>query len=128
MGESVKIKDLIHKMINLSGLTLKDDKNPNGDIEIKIIGLRSGEKLFEELLLGENPQKTNHPKILTANDTFVKFELLEIELKKLKNLLDSYSAAKVKNLLEKIIKLYKSNSKIVDHVYNEQMLHINKKN
>ncbi len=121
MGESVKIKDLILKMITLSGLILKDTQNPNGDIEIKIIGLRSGEKLYEELLIGENPQKTNHPKILKASDPFVQFELLEIELKKLKNLLDSYKVAEVKNLLKKIIKLYKSNSKIVDHIYIEQI-------
>ena len=121
MGESVKIRDLIYKMITLSGLTLKDTQNPNGDIEIKITGLRSGEKLYEELLIGENPQKTNHPKILKASDPFVQFELLEIELKKLKNLLNSYKAAEVKNFLEKIIKLYKSNSKIVDHIYVEQI-------
>ena len=56
MGESVKIKDLIYKMINLSGFTVKDEKNPDGDIEIKIIGLRPGEKLYEELLIGDDPQ------------------------------------------------------------------------
>ena len=122
MGKSIKIKDLINKMITLSGLTLKDTQNPNGDIEIKIIGLRSGEKLYEEILIGENPQKTNHPKILKASDSFVKFESLEIKLKYLKILLDNYKAAEVKNLLEKIITLYKSNSEIVDHVYVEQIL------
>ena len=58
MGESVKIKDLIHKMIKLSGLTVKDANNLDGDIEIKITGLRTGEKLYEELLIGDNPQKT----------------------------------------------------------------------
>ncbi len=121
MGESVKIRDLIYKMITLSGLTLKDSKNPNGDIEIKITGLRSGEKLYEELLIGENPKKTNHPKILKTSDPFIQFELLEIELKKLKNLLDSYKTAEVKKLLEKIVKLYKSNSNIVDHIYVEQI-------
>ena len=63
MGDSVKIREMIEKMINLSGLSVKDDKNPKGDIEIKIIGLRPGEKLYEELLIGDNPQKTKHPKI-----------------------------------------------------------------
>ena len=120
MGESVKIRDLIHKMINLSGLTLKNNQNQNGDIEIKIIGLRAGEKLYEELLIGENPQKTNHPKILKASDAFIKFELLEIELENLKNLLDEHKPAEVKIVLEKIIKLFKSNSEIVDHIYVEQ--------
>jgi FlaA1/EpsC-like NDP-sugar epimerase len=121
MGESVKIRDLIFKMITLSGLTIKDSQNPNGDIEIKIVGLRPGEKLYEELLIGDNPQKTNHPKILKTSDAFVQFELLEIELTNLKNLLDNYKPVEVKNLLKKIIKLYKSNSEIVDHIYVEQI-------
>ena len=60
MGESVKIKDLIHRMINFSGFTVKDRKNPQGDIEIKITGLRPGEKLYEELLIGDEPESTDH--------------------------------------------------------------------
>ena len=63
MGESVKIKDLIYKMIKLSGFTVKDHNNKTGDIEVKTVGLRPGEKLFEELLIGNNPQKTIHNKI-----------------------------------------------------------------
>src|SRR6056300_1559085 len=63
MGESIKIRDMIIKMINLSGQKLKDKKNLEGDIEIKTIGLRPGEKLYEELLIGDNPEKTIHPKI-----------------------------------------------------------------
>ena len=68
MGESVKIKNLIDKMINLSGFTVKNNENPTGDIEIKITGLRPGEKLYEELLIGNDPQTTSHPKILMTND------------------------------------------------------------
>jgi len=71
MGESVKIRDLIYKMIKLSGFTVKDDENLNGDIEVKIIGLRPGEKLYEELLIGNNPQKTNHSKIQKTNAQFM---------------------------------------------------------
>ena len=63
MGESVKIRDLIYKMITLSGLTIKDQKNPSGDIEVKITGLRPGEKLFEELLIETILRKQNHSKI-----------------------------------------------------------------
>ena len=63
MGESVKIEDLVYKMIKLSGFSVKDNKHNDGDIEVKITGLRPGEKLYEELLIGENPQKTNHLKI-----------------------------------------------------------------
>ena len=70
MGESIKIKDLIDKMIKLSGLDIKNPKNLEGDIEVKITGLRPGEKLYEELLIGDNPQKTYHEKILKGTRSF----------------------------------------------------------
>jgi len=120
MGESVKIKNLIYKMINLSGLSVKDSKNPNGDIEITITGLRPGEKLYEELLIGDNPQKTNHPKIQKTSDPYIPFDQLQLHLDNLKNLLDNNNVKKVKNLLDKVLELYKSNSEIVDHIYIEQ--------
>jgi FlaA1/EpsC-like NDP-sugar epimerase len=122
MGKSIKIIDLIKKMINLSGFTIRDDKNPTGDIKIKIIGLRPGEKLYEELLIGDDPQKTNHTKIKKANDPFIPFAQLESELNNLKSLLDENSVNEVKNHLEKLLKLYKSNSNIVDHLYVEKLL------
>ena len=125
MGESVKIRDLIYKMINLSGFRVKDNKNQTGDIEVKITGLRPGEKLYEELLIGDDPQKTKHSKIQKTNDTFIPYEQLELNLNNLKNLLDNNRVNEVKNLLDKLIKLYKSNSDIVDHIYTEQ-LSINK--
>jgi FlaA1/EpsC-like NDP-sugar epimerase len=121
MGESIKIKDLIYKMINLSGFAVKDSKNPDGDIEIKILGLRPGEKLFEELLIGENPQETNHPKIKKADNSLISFELLEQDLKNLRELLEKNKAVEVKNLLKKMLKLYKSNSEIVDHIHIHQI-------
>ena len=120
MGESVKIKDLIYRIVKLSGLTLKDENNKEGDIEIKIIGLRPGEKLYEELLLGDNPQKTQHPKIQKAQDPFIPFNQLEIDLNTLKTLLDYNKVLEVKELLAKIVKTYQSNTAIVDHVYLEQ--------
>ena len=58
MGQPVKIMDLARRMIELSGLTVRDDQNPEGDIEIEITGLRPGEKLYEELLIGDNPKST----------------------------------------------------------------------
>ena len=122
MGESIKIKNLIEKMIKLSGHMLKDEKNPNGDIEIKIIGLRPGEKLHEELLIGKNPKKTNHPKIKKIKETFIPYEQLEIELNKLKNLLLNNEPNKIKNLLSSIIKNYHSNSKTTDKIYEEVVL------
>ena len=120
MGESVKIKDLIYRIVKLSGLTVKDENNKEGDIEIKTIGLRPGEKLYEELLLGDNPQKTQHPKIQKAQDPFIPFNQLEIDLNTLKTLLDHNKVLEVKELLAKIVKTYQSNSVIVDHVYLEQ--------
>ena len=121
MGKSVKILDLINKMINLLGLTVKDKKNMNGDIEIKIIGLRSGEKLYEELLIGKNPQKTNHPKIKKINDPFVPFKKLEVYIKNLENLISNNKSLEVKKLLSQLLELYTSNSKIVDHIQLEQL-------
>jgi FlaA1/EpsC-like NDP-sugar epimerase len=120
MGESIKIKDLIYRIVKLSGLTVKEENNKEGDIEIKIIGLRPGEKLYEELLLGDNPQKTQHPKIQKAQDSFIPFNQLEIDLNILKTLLDLNKVLEVKNLLAKIVKNYFSNSEIVDHIYLEQ--------
>jgi len=122
MGKSIKIIDLINKMISLSGFTVKDKKNLTGDIEIKITGLRPGEKLYEELLIGDDPQKTDHPKIKKASDPFTPFVQLELDLNNLKNLLDKNRVKEVKELLEKLIKSYKSNSKIVDHLYIERLL------
>jgi len=120
MGDRIRILDLIEKMIKLLGFTIKNNKNPRGDIKIKIIGLRPGEKLYEELLIGNNPQKTNHVKIQKINDPFIPFDKLDKNLRKLKVLIDQNKADKVKKLLGKILKLYKSNSKIVDHIYSEQ--------
>lgn len=70
MGKPVKIIDLARRMVELSGLTVKDATNPDGDIEIRVIGLRPGEKLYEELLVDGAPQPTEHPKILRAEETF----------------------------------------------------------
>ncbi|VVM24274.1 Nucleoside-diphosphate sugar epimerase/dehydratase [uncultured Gammaproteobacteria bacterium] len=68
MGEPVRIDDLARKMVHLSGLEVKDDNNPNGDIEIHYIGLRPGEKLFEELLISDNVSETEHPLIMRAEE------------------------------------------------------------
>ena len=83
MGSPVRIYDLAVKMIQLSGLSVKDDRNPMGDIEIKVTGLRPGEKLYEELLIGGNPQGTIHPKILKAAEEYFLWEVLEPKLNEL---------------------------------------------
>jgi FlaA1/EpsC-like NDP-sugar epimerase len=121
MGESIKIKDLIDKMIKLSGLSTKDDKNLDGDIEIKITGLRSGEKLYEELLIGDNPQKTYHEKIQKAQDPFIPFNKLKIDLDHLSNLIEKNKVEEVKHMLSNLVPSYQSNSKIVDHFFEQQL-------
>ena len=98
----------------------KDYKNPNGDVKIKIIGLRSGEKLYEELLIGDNPKKTNHPKIQKINDPYILFDKLKKNLNNLEILIDNNNASDAKKLLSKLLKSYKSNSEIVDHAYVEK--------
>ena len=121
MGESVKIKDLIDKMIKLSGFSIKDDKNLDGDIEVKITGLRPGEKLYEELLIGDNPQKTYHKKIQKAQDLFIPLNRLKIELDNLSSLIEENRVREVKEMLSKLVTSYQSNSKIVDHFYKQQL-------
>ena len=121
MGESIKIKDLIVKMIKLSGLSIKNDKNLEGDIEIKITGLRPGEKLYEELLIGDNPQKTYHEKIKKAQDPSIPFNKLKIDLDHLSNLIEENKVEEVKHMLSNLVPSYQSNSEIIDHFYECQL-------
>jgi FlaA1/EpsC-like NDP-sugar epimerase len=83
MGESVKIKDLAEKLIRLSGLEIKEQSNPNGDIALEYTGLRPGEKLFEELLIGDNVHDTFHERIMTANEAMLSWQDLEPMLDRL---------------------------------------------
>jgi FlaA1/EpsC-like NDP-sugar epimerase len=84
MGEPVRIIDLAQRMIELSGLRLRSADQPDGDIEIKVVGLRPGEKLYEELLIGDNPTPTQHPRIMKAHEDFLPLEDLGAELEALK--------------------------------------------
>jgi FlaA1/EpsC-like NDP-sugar epimerase len=120
MGESVKINGLIDKMIKLSGLSIKNEKNLDGDIEVKITGLRPGEKLYEELLIGDDPQKTFHEKIQKAKDPFIPFNKLKVDLDLLSNLIEENKVEEVKFMLTNLVPSYKSNSKIVDHFYEQK--------
>jgi FlaA1/EpsC-like NDP-sugar epimerase len=83
MGQPVKIIDLARTMIRLSGLSIRDDENPDGDIQIVETGLRPGEKLYEELLIGDNPQSTNHPRIMRAREILWPWSELEQALAEL---------------------------------------------
>ena len=99
MGKPISIFNLAKQMINLSGLTIKDDKNPNGDIEIIYTGLRPGEKLYEELLIEEKSEKTIHPLIFKGNEKFFKYEFLSRELNLLNQFIDRRD---LKNIYEKL--------------------------
>jgi FlaA1/EpsC-like NDP-sugar epimerase len=84
MGEPVRIMDLARRMIELSGLTMRDQDSPDGDIAITITGLRPGEKLYEELLIGDNPASTDHPRIMKAHEEFLPWNELEEQLETLR--------------------------------------------
>jgi len=112
MGNPVRIYDLAVKMIYLSGLLVKDDDHPHGDIEIKITGLRPGEKLYEELLIGNNPQSTAHPKIMKANEEFLPWSNLQKELGNLKEALDRDDSRLTGEILKKLVPGYQSNAEL----------------
>ena len=84
MGEPVKILDLAHRMVQLAGLAVRDSANPSGDIEIAITGLRPGEKLYEELLIGDNPQSTLNPRIMKAHEDMLPWDVLQDHLSALR--------------------------------------------
>ncbi|MBT8558139.1 polysaccharide biosynthesis protein [Polynucleobacter paneuropaeus] len=106
MGEPVRIYDLAVRMIYLSGLLVKDDSHPYGDIEIVIKGLRPGEKLYEELLIGDNPQPTAHPKIMKAHEEFLSWGDLQKELEKLEVALASSDPKLIREILVNLVPGY----------------------
>lgn len=103
MGEPVKIFGLAKRMIELSGLTVKDVDHPTGDIEISITGLRPGEKLYEELLIGDNPQSTKHPRIMRASEEFLSWPVLQGKLDVLREHLEDGGAVEIKQLLREAV-------------------------
>ena len=121
MGEPVKIADLARRMIELSGLSVRDEFCPEGDIEIIVTGLRPGEKLYEELLLGDNPESTKHKKIKRAKDPFIPWHILESKIDTLKNLLNQDKVEVILGFLQQHVKGYEPNREVVDLVYSEQI-------
>lgn len=120
MGQPVKIYDLAQRMIELSGLNLRDENNPDGDIAIEVVGLRPGEKLYEELLVGENPQPTSHPRVMKAHEEFSPWERLEDDLKGLEMLLNVNDVGAIRLMMERLVAGYKPIDSIVDWVYAEE--------
>lgn len=98
MGKPVKIIDLAYRMVKLSGLVVKDGDNPDGDIAIEVTGLRPGEKLYEELLIGDNPEKTAHPRILKAREDFVPWDAFKADLRRLEQAVEENNAIALRTL------------------------------
>ncbi|MDD3267382.1 MAG: nucleoside-diphosphate sugar epimerase/dehydratase [Burkholderiales bacterium] len=113
MGEPVKIVDLARKMIYLSGLTVKDIENPLGDIEIKFTGLRPGEKLYEELLIGDNPNVTEHERIMKANESYIAFNELELSIANMRTYIEGNNSNEALILLSTLVPESKLNIQYV---------------
>lgn len=120
MGAPVRILELARRMVELSGLAVRDPLNPQGDIAIEITGLRPGEKLYEELLIGDDPSPTSHPRILKARDNFHPWHELQALLAALELALADNDVPLLRSLLAHLVSGYTPNSAIVDWVYLEQ--------
>jgi FlaA1/EpsC-like NDP-sugar epimerase len=121
MGEPVRIIDLAQRMVELSGLQVKSEQNPTGDIEIQITGLRPGEKLYEELLIGDNPQPTQHARILRAHEIFKPWDELHEVLSMLDTAMQAHDMRSIRALLTQNIHGYRAADDIVDWVHSNKM-------
>jgi FlaA1/EpsC-like NDP-sugar epimerase len=119
MGEPVKIIDLAKRLIELSGLTLRNEQKPDGDIAIETIGLRPGEKLYEELLIGENPESTSHPRIVKAREDFLSWPELEPKLEALSVALRADDVNAMRLMMKQLVRGYAPGSEIIDWVFME---------
>ena len=117
MGEPVQILDLARRMVELSGLTVKSEVNPAGDIEIEVTGLRPGEKLYEELLIGDNPLPTSHPRIMRANEEFLPWQALQSVLSAMEVALNRNDVLELRRLLQVNVQGYLPDDEVVDWVY-----------
>ena len=121
MGEPVKIIDLAHRMVELSGFRVKDENTPEGDIAIEVVGLRPGEKLYEELLIGNNPQATQHPRIMKANEKFLPWSELQPMITILRIAAVNSDVMMIRSMLQQLVPEYQPDEKVVDWVYREQI-------
>ena len=117
MGEPVKIVELAEKMIHLSGLSIRSEKKPHGDILISFSGLRPGEKLYEELLIGDNVATTRHPMIMRANEELLGWEVLKGRLQGLLTAVEEGDFALVRQLLKDTVSGYSPEGEIVDWMH-----------
>ena len=120
MGESVRIIDLANKMIELSGLTVRDESNPEGDIALEVTGLRPGEKLYEELLIGDNPMPTDHARIMKAHEDFLSWSELRSALLNLMRAVDANDVPAIRAGIKALVAGYQPDGDVVDWVWLEQ--------
>jgi FlaA1/EpsC-like NDP-sugar epimerase len=120
MGRPVRIVDLAKKMIRLSGLEVRDDHHPDGDIEIKYTGLRPGEKLYEELLIGDNVSETDNPLIMRAEEDMLVWNELSPILDELQGAINTCDQAKLRELLMQVVPGFKPQCEISDVLYTEK--------
>lgn len=122
MGEPVKIVELAKKMIHLSGLSIRSEQNIHGDISIEFTGLRPGEKLYEELLIGDNVSPTQHPMIMTASEDYLAWDVLKARLGELLVAIESADYSRVRQLLCDTVSGYKPEGEIVDWIHQQRRL------
>ena len=122
MGEPVKIVELAEKMIHLSGFSIRSERNPLGDIAINFTGLRPGEKLYEELLIGDNVIATRHPMIMSANEDYLAWDVLKQRLEALRAATAVDDFATVRQLLRDTVSGYVPGGEIVDWLYQRRRL------
>jgi FlaA1/EpsC-like NDP-sugar epimerase len=117
MGEPVRIIDLARRMVELSGLSVKDERQPDGDIELRVTGLRPGEKLYEELLIGDWPEPTAHSRIMKAHEAFLPWEKMQFALSELAGALQANDVQALREYLTRMVQGYTPEGGVVDWVY-----------
>ncbi|WP_227753200.1 polysaccharide biosynthesis protein [Pseudomonas saudiphocaensis] len=120
MGQPVKIAELAEKLIHLSGMSVRSEKNPHGDITIEFTGLRPGEKLYEELLIGDNVSATEHPMIMRAEEESFTWDVLRALLAKLLKAVEQDDYPQVRVLLREMVSGYVPEGDIVDLIYQQR--------
>lgn len=122
MGDPVRIVELAEKMVHLSGLSVRSERNPHGDIAIEFTGLRPGEKLYEELLIGDNVVATQHPMIMSANEDYLAWDVLKDKLTELLTAVEQDDYTRVRQLLRDTVSGYSPDGEIVDWIYQQRRL------
>ena len=117
MGEPVRIYDLAKRMIKLSGLQVRDEQHPEGDIEIRVTGLRPGEKLYEELLIGDNVLPTQHHRILRAQENQISLDALKSYVQQFEMLIAAQNPAAARSVLQQAVQEFKPQCEVVDSLH-----------